>query len=154
MSSIIKLNSPAVLKLFDDQGKEFYVTLAMIKGRTATIEVGDERRTVDLKEIEHRWLGNYTLLWRVPSNYRGDIRPGMTGSDVHWLDTQLAIIQGRKARTGEVLTYDAQLITQVKKFQISEEMVPDGIVGIQTIIHLNTAAGVKAPRLLQRQGEI
>ena len=154
MSSIIKLNSPAVLKLFDDQGKEFYVTLAMLKGHTATIEVGDERRMVDLKEIEHRWLGNYTLLWRVPSNYRGDIRPGMTGSDVHWLDTQLAIIQGRKARTGEVLTYDAQLITQVKKFQISEEMVPDGIVGIQTIIHLNTAAGVKAPRLLQRQGEI
>jgi len=153
LSSIMKLNSPAVLKLFDNQGKEFYVTLAMIKGRTATIEAGDERRTVDLKEIEHRWLGNYTLLWRVPSNYRGDIHPGITGPDVHWLDTQLAIIQGRKARTGEVLTYDAQLITQVKKFQISEEMVPDGIVGIQTIIHLNTSAGIKGPRLVQRQGE-
>ena len=153
LSSIMKLNRPAVLKLFDDQGKEFYVTLAMIKGRTATIEVGDERRTVDLKEIEHRWLGNYTVLWRVPSNYRGDIYPGMTGPDVHWLDTQLAIIQGRKARTEEVLTYDAQLITQVKKFQISEEMVPDGIVGPQTIIHLNTAAGIKGPRLVQRQGE-
>ena len=152
-SSIIKLNSPAVLKLFDDQDKEFYVTLARIKGRIATIEVGDERRTVDLKEIEHRWLGNYTLLWRVPSNYRGDIHPGMTGPDVHWLDMQIAIIQGRKARTGEVLTYDAQLITQVKKFQISEEMVPDGIVGPETLIHLNTAAGIKAPRLVQRQGE-
>jgi general secretion pathway protein A len=153
LSSIMKLNRPAVLKLIDDQGKEFYVTLAMIKGRTATIEVGDERRTVDLKELEHRWLGKYTLLWRVPSNYRGDIHPGMRGPDVHWLDTQLAIIQGRKARTGEVLTYDAQLITQVKKFQISEEMVPDGIVGPQTIIHLNTAAGIKAPRLVQQQGE-
>ena len=57
LSSIMKLNSPAVLKLFDDQGKEFYVTLVMIKDRTATIEAGDERRTVDLKEIEHRWLG-------------------------------------------------------------------------------------------------
>ncbi len=153
LSSIMKLNSPAVLKLFDDQGKEFYVTLAMIKGRIATIEVGDERRTVDLKEIEHRWLGDYTLLWRVPSTYRGDIHPGMTGPDVHWLDMQLAVIQGREARTGEVLTYDAQLINQVKKFQISEEMVPDGIVGPQTIIHLNTSTGIKAPRLVQRQGE-
>jgi len=153
LSSIMKLNRPAVLQLFDDQGKEFYVTLAMIKGRTATIEVGDEIRTVGLKEIEHRWLGNYTLLWRVPANYRGDIRAGMTGPEVQWLDRQLAIIQGRKARSGEVLTYDAQLITEVKKFQISEEMVPDGIVGPQTIIHLNTAAGIKAPRLVQRQGE-
>jgi general secretion pathway protein A len=77
----------------------------------------------------------------------------MTGPDVHWLDAQLAIIQGRKARTGESLTYDAQIMTEVKKFQISEEMVPDGIVGPRTIIHLNTAAGIKAPRLLQRQGE-
>ena len=153
LSSIMKLNSPAVLKLFDDQGKEFYVTLAMIKGRIATLEAGDEIRTVDLKEIEHRWLGDYTLLWRVPSNYRGDIHPGATGPDVHWLDMQLAIIQGRKARTEKVLTYDAQLITEVKKFQISEEMVPDGIVGPQTIIHLNTAAGIKAPRLVQRRGE-
>jgi general secretion pathway protein A len=153
LSNIMQLNSPAVLKLFDDQGKEFYVTLAMIKGRTATIEVGDERRTVDLKEIEQRWLGNYTLFWRVPSNYRGDIHPGMTGPDVQWLETQLAIIQGGQARTGGVFIYDAQLINQVKKFQISEEMVPDGIVGIQTIIHLNTAAGIKAPRLVQRQGE-
>ncbi len=96
LSSIMKLNSPAVLKLFDDQGKEFYVTLTMIKGRTATIEVGDERRTVDLKEIEHRWLGNYTLLWRVPSNYRGDIHPGMTGPDVHWLDSAACDHSGKK----------------------------------------------------------
>jgi murein L,D-transpeptidase YcbB/YkuD len=77
----------------------------------------------------------------------------MTGPDVHWLDTQLAIIQGRKARIGEVLTYDARLITEVKKFQISEKMVPDGIIGIETIIRLNDAAGIKAPRLVQRQGE-
>ena len=152
LSSIMKLNRPAVLKLFDDHGKGFYVTLAMIKGRLATIEVGDERRTVDLKEIERRWLGDYILLWRVPENYRGDIHPGMTGPDVHWLDMQLAIIQGRKARTGKVFTYDAQLTNEVKKFQISEEMVPDGIVGPRTIIHLNTAAGIKAPMLLQRQG--
>ncbi len=153
LSSVMRLNSPVVLKLFDDQGKEFYVTLAMIKGRTATIEAGDEKRTVGLTEIEHRWLGDYTLLWRAPVNYRGDIRPGMTGPDVHWLDTQLAIIQGRKARTEEVLTYDAQLITQVKKYQISEEIVPDGIVGPRTIIHINNAVGIKAPRLVQRQGE-
>jgi general secretion pathway protein A len=77
----------------------------------------------------------------------------MTGPAVQWLETQLAIIQGGRARTGGVFIYDAQLINQVKKFQISEEMVPDGIVGPQTIIHLNTAAGIKAPRLVQRQGE-
>jgi general secretion pathway protein A len=152
LGSIIILNSPAVLKLFDDQGKEFYVTLTGIKGQTATIEVGDESRRVALEEVEKRWLGDYTLLWRLPPNYRGDIHPGMSGTDVHWLDAQLARIQGRKARTGEFLTYDQQLVTEMKKFQLIEGLVPDGIVGPRTVIHLNTAAGVKAPNLVHQQG--
>jgi general secretion pathway protein A len=153
LSSIIKLNRPVVLTLFDDQGNKYYITLAGIKDQTATIEVGDESRSVALKEIEKRWLGDYVLLWRMPPHYRGDILPGMTGPDVRWLDTQLADIHGRKARPGEALEYDAQLITEVKRFQLIEGLVPDGVVGPHTIIHLNTAAGSKDPKLLQRQGE-
>jgi general secretion pathway protein A len=153
LSSIMKLDRPAVLKLYDDQGKEYYVALTGIKGKTATIQVGDESRNVILKEVEKRWLGDYTLLWRTSPNYRGDIHPGMKGPDVHWLDTQLAIIQGRSARTGKAFTFDNQLVSQVKKFQLTEGLVPDGIVGPQTIIHLNTAAGSKAPKLVHQQGE-
>lgn len=153
LSSIMKLNRPVVLKLFDDQGRNYYVALTGIKGQTAIIEVGDEARGIVLKEIEKRWLGDYTLLWRLPPNYRGDIHSGMKGRDVHWLDTQLAIIQGRKALTGETLAYDNRLVTQVKQFQLVEGLVPDGIIGPQTIIHLSSAAGSKAPTLVQRQGE-
>lgn len=153
LNSILKFNSPAVLKLFDSQGMAFYITLAGLTGQTATIEVGDDTRIVDMKEIEQRWFGDYTLLWRTPPHYRGDIHPGMTGPDVHWLDTQLAVIQGREAQKEKVLTYDDRLVTQVKRFQFTEGLIPDGIVGPQTIIHLNTAAGSKAPRLVQRKGE-
>ena len=149
----MKLNRPVVLKLFDDQGRNYYVALTGIKGQTAMIEVGDEARSVELKEIEKRWFGDYTLLWRLPPNYRGDIHPGMKGRDVQWLDAQLATIQGRKALTGETLAYDNQLVTQVKQFQLAEGLVPDGVIGPQTIIHLSNAAGGKAPALVQRQGE-
>ena len=153
LSSIMKLNRPAVLKLFDDQGRNYYVALTGIEGGTVTIGVGDESRIVVLKELEKRWLGDYSLLWRAPPNYRGDIRPGMKGPEVHWLATQLATIQGRKVRTGKALAYDYQLVMQVKKFQLSEGLIPDGIVGPETIIHLNTAAGSNAPKLMQLQGE-
>lgn len=153
LSIIMKLNRPVVLKLFDERGKNYYVAMTGIKGQTAMIEVGAEARSVVLKEIEKRWLGDYTLLWRLPPNYHGDIHPGMKGRDVQWIDAQLAIIQGRKALTGETLTYDNQLVTQVKQFQLAEGLVPDGVIGPQTIIHLSTEAGSKAPTLLQRQGE-
>ncbi len=153
LNSILKFNSPAILKLFDSQGREFYITLTEIAGQTATIEVGDDTRIVDMKEIEQRWFGDYTLLWRTPPHYRGDIHPGMTGPDVHWLDTQLAVIQGREAQKEGVLIYDNQLVTQVKRFQLTEGLIPDGIVGPQTIIHLNTASGSNAPMLVQQKGE-
>ena len=153
MDSIMKLNRPAVLKLYDDQSKEYYVALTGIKGKTATIQVGDESRNVVLKEVEKRWFGDYTLLWRLPPNYRGDIHQGMKGPDVRWLEMQLAVIQGRESRTGGPLAYDNQLVTQVKKFQLQKGLVPDGIVGVQTIIHLDSAAGSKAPKLLHQQGE-
>ena len=153
LSSIMKLNRPVVLKLFDDQGRNYYVALTGIKGLTAMIEAGGETRSVMLKELEKRWLGDYTLLWRQPPNYRGDIHPGMRGRDIQWLDAQLAAIQGRKPLTAETLVYDTQLVIRVKKFQLAEGMVPDGVIGPQTIIHLSNAAGGKAPKLLRREGE-
>jgi len=153
LSSIMKLNRPAVLKLFDDQGRNYYVALTGITGQTAMIEVGGEARSVMLKEVEKRWLGDYTLLWRLPPDYRGDIRPGMKGRDIYWLDAQLATVQGRKPLTAETLAYDTQLVVQVKKFQLAEGMVPDGVIGPQTIIHLNNAAGGKDPTLVRKQGE-
>ncbi len=154
LDSIMKFNSPAILKLFDIQGMAFYVVLTEIAGQTATIDAGGNARTVDIREIEQRWFGDYTLLWRTPPYYRGDIQPGMTGPDVNWLDKQLARIQGREARQKETLSYDEQLVTQVKRFQLTKGLVPDGIAGPQTIIHLNTAGGEKTPRLLKQKREI
>jgi len=153
LSSIMKLNRPVVLRLFDDQGRNYYVALTAIKGQTAMLEVGDEARSVVLQEIEKRWFGDYTLLWRQPPNYRGDIRPGMKGRDVKWIDKQLAAIQGRKALTGETPTYDSSLVAQVKQFQLTEGLPPDGVLGPRTIIYLSNAADDKAPALVRREGE-
>src|SRR4030067_1048614 len=75
MNALLHLNRPAVLKLFDSEGKEFYATLTALQGQTATFVVGNETRKVDVKEIELRWLGDYTVFWRMPPKYQGDIRP-------------------------------------------------------------------------------
>jgi len=106
-----------------------------------------------VKEIEKRWLGDYSLLWQVPPGYRGVIYPGRKGTDIAWLDMQLAAIQGRKAQNRKMPAYDGELVGQVKNFQLSEGLDQDGTVGPRTIIYLNNAAGSSAPKLLQKQGE-
>ena len=109
LDSLIKLNRPVVLRLFDDQKRQFYVALTGIQDDKATVETGNDARIVNVKDIERRWLGDYILIWNPPPGYRGDIHPGMQGIDVAWIDFQLAAIQGRKAKKRKCLPIMADL---------------------------------------------
>ena len=44
-------------------------------------------------------------------------------------------------------TYTQDLITQVKRFQLSKGLIPDGVAGPLTFILLNTELGDTAPLL-------
>ena len=149
LNSLRNLNRPAVLKLFDHEGKEFYAALTALDDKTGTLVVGVETKTVAVKDILSSWLGEYTILWKPPQGYRGDIRQGSRGEDVKWLDERLSIIQGRKSRPTENLVFDEVFVRDVKKFQLARGLVPDGIVGPQTIMHLNTATNGNEPKLIK-----
>ena len=153
LDSLLQLNRPTVFKLYDDQGREFYATLTGIKGHSATFVIGNETRIVDINEIEKRWLGDYFLLWRMPPDYRGPILLGQKRKIVQWLDRQLSIIQGRPPRSQNSLVFDDTIVSEVKKIQLFKGLVPNGIVGPQTIIHLNNEVGTEEPVLIkQAQG--
>ncbi len=152
LSGLLQLNRPAVLKLFDGNGREFYATLTALEGQTATFVMGNGTKKVQIRDIEARWLGDYTLFWRMPPHYRGDIRPGTKGTGVQWLEKQLALVNGQSIEVRKNPVFDNALVVQLKKFQLSKGLRPDGVVGPQTVIHLNTAAGTDEP-LLSRKGE-
>lgn len=147
LKDLIGLNRPAVLKLFDAEGREYYAALTAVDGETATFTVGKDTRKVNLSEIEPRWPGDYTLLWRMPPKFQGSIRQGARGSDVQWLDNQLAAVSGKEAPLRKDPVFDSALVMELKKFQVSKGLKPDGIANPQTVIHLNTAAGSNEPLL-------
>ena len=153
LSGLLQLNRPAVLKLFDAEGKEFYATLTALEEQTATFVLGNKTKKVDVKEIDGHWLGDYTLLWRTPRNFRGDVRPGSRGAEVQWLEKQLALINGRDVQKRKNPVFDDVLVSQMKKFQLSKGLKPDGVAGPQTIIHLNTTVGSDEPLLSGKKGE-
>lgn len=146
-NDLIQLNRPAVLKMLDNKGQGFYVTLTAIEGQTATCLVNNEARTIDIKEVERKWTGEHILLYKTPENYKGNIYPGHKGQFVEWLDKQLSVLQGRKYQTNKNPVYDEKLVGMVKQYQLSEGIKPDGIIGSQTIVHLNNAIGSDEPVL-------
>jgi general secretion pathway protein A len=151
---IRNINRPAVLTLHDDSGNEFFAALTAINMDTATLRIGTETLTVSTSDINSHWLGEYTLFWRPPSNYRSKMLPGDKGPLIQWLEERMSLVNNRTPRSSEDLTFDNDLVMEVKKFQVTEGLVPDGVVGFRTLIHLNTVTGNKVPVLIREEKDI
>lgn len=153
LDSLLHLNRPAVLTLYDDNGKSFFATLTKFHGQTATFVIGTDIKTVTVEDIWLRWLGEYSLLWTRPAEYIRAVEPGDLQTNVGWLDKKMALIQKRPANPSDIVTFNDALINEVKQFQFAKNLVPDGIVGPQTIIHVNSAIGNNIPKLIDMQGD-
>jgi general secretion pathway protein A len=139
LNELLGLNKPAVLWAFDE--------------RTATMTIAGETRSVGVDEIKKRWYGDYTLLWKHPKGYRNAVKPGYRGPEVEWIDRHLSLFEGKTPNTVKGQTYNGELVNRMKRFQIAQGLIPDGIVGPQTFIHLGNAAGANGPVLMKmREG--
>jgi general secretion pathway protein A len=151
LNELLGLNKPAVLRFFDEKGREYYGTLTAVDEKTATVIVADETRRVGANEIRKRWYGDYTLFWKHPRGYTNPVRPGYGGPEVEWIDRHLSLLDGRRPQAVNGLRYDGELVTRMKRFQIAEGLVPDGIVGPQTLIHLGNATSENGPVLMNKR---
>jgi general secretion pathway protein A len=147
--SLRSYNRPAVLSLINSKGQTLYVALTHINGDIATVHINGEQTDLKLADLETRWFGDFTLLWRPPPNFSGAIAPGKTGKEVTWVANLLAAANGQPLPTQNVLTYDDIMVEQIKQFQLKMGLLSDGIVGAQTLIFLNSAAGLGVPKLGQ-----
>jgi general secretion pathway protein A len=140
------LNRPAILSLYDDSGKPFHVLLAGLDGQRARFVAGQETREFDVGVLESRWFGEYQLLWKPPAFYTAATGPGDSGPAIPWLARSLAAL-GLYARNGSEKRLEGHLLGALKRFQLAAGLVPDGMLGPQTLIHLLNALGHEEPLL-------
>ena len=139
-----QLNRPVVMRLFNRAGNEFYIALLHLSGDLATISLDGKEYQVRRDLLDKHWLGDYSLVWRMP--------PGESRKDADrqkWLSLQISQVidrQGGSVSQRQQLK-SMSLVDQVKWFQKSVGLIPDGIPGTVTLIHLNTVLDAKVPRL-------
>jgi general secretion pathway protein A len=153
LDELRKLNLPAVLLMQDKQGQKFYAALTKVDDSSATFAVGTETKTVALAALAQQWSGHYTLLWRMPPVVSRNLRPGDRGADVEWLRKQLAQLEGKATENTKDQVFDDSMMRQVKQFQLAQGLIPDGVVGFQTMMQLSSAADMTAPKLNREQGK-
>jgi general secretion pathway protein A len=141
-----QLNKPVVLHLRNNLS----ALLRSNNGDKAVIHTVRGTRQISLNELADIWTGDYTALVRMPLKHSGTIHQGTRGEIVQLVERHISLIKGRSERRA-VDHYDAFLESEIRNFQMLEGLVPDGIVGPDTIMHLNTAVVSRDPVL--RSGE-
>jgi general secretion pathway protein A len=154
LDDLRQTNRPAVLQVRDAQGQESFVTLTGLSESLATFDTGASNQDVPLDALAAHWSGEYFVLARPLLDGFRTIRPGEHGPWVPVLGTQLAVLHGRETQyplPNDAL-YDEAMEREVKQFQLTHGLIPDGVVGPQTFMRLSSVADQSAPRLFREQG--
>jgi general secretion pathway protein A len=152
MTNLRQIDKPVVLVFRNGGGdKKLYAALTALQGDKATLATGRDVRTIDVRQVEQTWTGEYLLIWRGPPKLDKSLKPGSRGPLVAWLDKQLAVVQGRPARVGPDQVYDEEIMKEVKELQRTTGLEADGIVGPKTVMQITAIAGKGGP-VLQKKG--
>lgn len=131
-------NRAAILTLRDSRGHSHYAAVTAIEEDRVSLFLGNETITSPPAALDRFWHGEYMLLWRPPPLRARRISVGSSGADVIWLRHALAQAQGTGFADADNPVFDDALRRRVLGFQRQHALKEDGIVGVQTLIAINT----------------
>jgi len=100
-----------------------------------------------LTALADQWTGLYTLLWRQPPEAQTFVQHGKRGPAVSWLSRQLALFEGANISMDPDPVFDAAMVRRIKRFQLSQDLEPDGTIGPKTLMRLAAVGDSAAPQL-------
>jgi len=144
---IQRLGLPVILVLQDDL--EYHLMLTGMDEDQLLVGSGAGRTLIDRKALDNKWLGEYIVAWPQAPGWPVQVRQGETGAAVK-IVTRMAA-QADPPWTGAD-KFDAGFESWLFDFQRRQGLIPDGIVGPQTLLYL-MAPTIIEPRLAMNLDE-
>jgi general secretion pathway protein A len=146
-------NRPAVLELIMEDRQRYNVVASALTDDEVTLDLNGRRFNFSRQEIDQLWSGSYIVLWRPPKLSSESLNIGQVGKDVMWLKSMLDRIEGAVMRPDPLnAEFDLETQQRVMRFQRSQGLLADGIVGRQTLIQLNGSVADSTKPVLRRRG--
>ena len=138
LTKLATLRRPVILRL-SEAGREAWGVLLGINDSKVRLAIGGETFDTDWHALERAWLGEYYVIWRAPEFMAGTFRRGDSGPAVEWLEAQIASGEGGRS-DGLVgpAYYDGDMEAAVRSVQAAHGLIPDGIVGPETLLALSS----------------
>ncbi len=145
-------NRAAILVLQSSQGHPFYAVVTAISEARVTLDFARERVEFPLTEVDPYWFGEYWLLWKPLPSGSQQLSFRDEGPDVLWLRKALKRVA---SPSPEILAldemkpvFDTELLHHVIAYQKRNGLTAHGIVGVETLLSLNSALHGNALPLL------
>lgn len=135
------INRPALLTLDTPNKKWAYVVLIGLNENHVRLLADGQQHTLAWAELARLWNGDLLYIWSRPEGFERALEMGDQGDAVTWLAEQFARLDKQPAPLTRHFFTD-KLKQRVELFQASQNIVPDGIVGAQTLRCLNEALGI------------
>lgn len=149
-NSLISYDRPVLISLSDDQGPSGFAVVIGLGQKQAILDLGESRVRVPLTQLDSYWSGDFLLVWRPPSDKFTIIGPDSSSESVRWLRKLLATVPGSGIENNGSALYVPELQTYIQRFQGHRGLLPDGIVGPETLLQLNTVAALPGTPSLDR----
>lgn len=155
------INRPGLMTLATSDKKWVYLLLAGLSENYVLIIENGVERIIPWRDIAPLWTGDFYYVWSRPQGFEKSLQLGDKSDLVTWVAEQFAQLDQQPAPLTRQF-YTEKLKKRVELFQRTQNILPDGVIGAQTLRRLNEVLGVdkplvqldeqKIPALLNMQG--
>jgi general secretion pathway protein A len=145
LSKLNALRRPVILRLTEGRAEAWAVLLGIGRDK-ARLALAGSTFDVARDDLERAWSGDYWAVWRAPPLSNGTLRRGDAGGAVDWVRERLLETGDATFDVMGPAYYDAAMDAGVRRLQSAHGLVPDGIVGPETLFALD-ARDEEGPRL-------
>ncbi|WP_198320903.1 peptidoglycan-binding protein, partial [Azohydromonas aeria] len=149
LTQLRQFDRPGLLALRDGRGRPTWALLVALDERHATLRAHGREMRLPLAALAPLWRGDWASFWQAPAGYARPLTEGDASPAVPALAALLARAQGRPEPASPPKRLDGALLAQLRAFQLSAGLKPDGVAGPGTFMLLNRAGGLDEPRLLK-----
>jgi general secretion pathway protein A len=154
------VNRPGLMTLATDDKKWVYLlVVGLSENYLLVIENGVEK-IVPWSDVAPVWTGDFVYVWSRPQGFDKSLQLGDKSDLVTWVAEQFARLDQQPAPLTRQF-FTEKLKKRVELFQRTQNILPDGVIGAQTLRRLNEVLGVdkllvpldeqKIPALLESQ---